>query len=254
MIILIKLILAHLIGDFSLQFKKWVDHKRNHGLKSVYLYLHVVIHAIVTLLLLWPDIRKDPLYLWIPMIILITHYLIDAVKLMLRNNANEQSFEQHTKHEQVLFFTDQFFHLLVIFGIWFWVDKEAFSLVSMLFTQHNLLLLLCLFMLTQPSAIIIKMLIAGWLPENESKEKKTLANAGKLIGILERLFVFGFVVSGNWSGIGFLLAAKSVFRFGDLKEKEGIKFTEYILIGTLLSFGLAMLVSLLYQKLYGLLG
>jgi hypothetical protein len=254
MTVLLKLILAHLVGDFGLQFKKWVDHKHEYGMRSVYLYVHVVIHALVTLLLLWPEISKDPMYLWIPMIILITHFIIDAVKLMLWKNTVQQSYEQNTKYEQVLFFTDQFFHLLVIFGIWFWIDEESFGLITMLFKQQNLVLLLCLFMLTQPSAIIIKMLIAGWLPENESKEKKTLANAGKLIGILERLFVFGFVVSGNWSGIGFLLAAKSVFRFGDLKEKEGIKLTEYILIGTLLSFGLAMLVSLLYLKLIGLLG
>lgn len=252
MVVLLKLILAHLIGDFGLQFKKWVDHKREYGIRSGYLYAHVIIHSIVTLFLLWPEISKDSLYLWIPLIILITHFIIDAGKLLLWKNTNSQNFEQNTKYEQILFFTDQLFHLLVIFGIWFWIDEEAIGLISMLFTQQNLLLLLCLFVLMQPAAIIIKILIAGWLPENESKEKKTLANAGKLIGILERLFVFGFVVSGNWSGIGFLLAAKSVFRFGDLKDKEGIKLTEYILIGTLLSFGLAMLVSLLYLQLRSL--
>lgn len=251
MILLIKLILAHLIGDFGLQFKGWVEHKREYGLRSGYLYVHVAIHALVTLLLLWTEISKDLFYLWIPLVILITHFIIDGGKLVLRKNTDSQSFERNTFYEQILFFADQSFHLLVIFGIWFWIDKEASVLISMLFTQHNLLLLLCIFMLTQPAAIIIKILIAGWLPENESKEKKTLANAGKLIGILERLFVFGFVVSGNWSGIGFLLAAKSVFRFGDLKEKEGIKLTEYILIGTLLSFGLSMLVSLLFMKLQG---
>ena len=81
MTILLKLILAHLVGDFGLQFKKWVDHKHEYGMRSVYLYVHVVIHALVTLLLLWPEISKDPLYLWIPTIILITHFMIDAVKL-----------------------------------------------------------------------------------------------------------------------------------------------------------------------------
>jgi len=37
-----------------------------------------------------------------------------------------------------------------------------------------------------------------------------------------------------------LIAAKSVFRFGDLRESKNRKLTEYILIGTLLSFGIAI--------------
>ncbi len=254
MIILLKLILAHLIGDFGLQLKKWVTHKRKYRLKSGYLYLHVGIHTVATLLFLWPEISANLVYLWIPAIILVTHFTIDAGKLMLRERSSTGISERDTAREQVLFFTDQLLHLLVIFGIWFMVGEEAIAQISAIFNQQNLLVVVCLFFLTQPAAIIIKILIAGWLPENESKEKKTLANAGRYIGILERLFVFGFMVSGNWSGIGFLLAAKSVFRFGDLKEKEGIKLTEYILIGTLLSFGLAMLVSLLFLKLRFIVG
>jgi hypothetical protein len=71
-----------------------------------------------------------------------------------------------------------------------------------------------------------------------------LPNAGKYIGILERLLVFTFVVLGHWEAIGFLVAAKSVFRFGDLKESGNRKLTEYILIGTLLSFGIAVVAGI----------
>jgi hypothetical protein len=67
--------------------------------------------------------------------------------------------------------------------------------------------------------------------------------------MLERLFVFTFVITGNWEAIGFLLAAKSVFRFGDLKESKDRKLTEYILIGTLLSFGIAILIGVMTLKL-----
>jgi len=49
--------------------------------------------------------------------------------------------------------------------------------------------------------------------------------------------------------VGFLLTAKSVFRFGDLKESKDRKLTEYILIGTLLSFGIAIIVGLSYLYL-----
>jgi len=59
------------------------------------------------------------------------------------------------------------------------------------------------------------------------------------------------MLTGHFEAIGFLLAAKSIFRFGDLKEAKDRKLTEYVLIGTLLSFGLALLTGLLVQ--FGLL-
>ncbi|RYE13805.1 MAG: DUF3307 domain-containing protein, partial [Sphingobacteriales bacterium] len=49
----------------------------------------------------------------------------------------------------------------------------------------------------------------------------------------------------HFEAVGFLLAAKSIFRFGDLKEAHDIKLTEYVLIGTLLSFGMAIVTALL---------
>lgn len=80
-------------------------------------------------------------------------------------------------------------------------------------------------------------------------KERSLPNAGKYIGILERVLVFIFVVTGHWEGIGFLVAAKSVFRFGDLKDSRDRKLTEYILIGTLLSFGIALVVGVIVVAL-----
>lgn len=45
------------------------------------------------------------------------------------------------------------------------------------------------------------------------------------------------------------MTAKSVFRFGDLKGPTERKLTECILIGTLLNFGLAILIGFGYLKL-----
>jgi len=67
--------------------------------------------------------------------------------------------------------------------------------------------------------------------------------------MLERLFVFGFILMQQWAAIGLLIAAKSVFRFGDLNKGKNRKLTEYVLIGTLLSFGLAILSGLFYGYL-----
>ncbi|MCB0689978.1 MAG: hypothetical protein KDC53_25740, partial [Saprospiraceae bacterium] len=109
-----------------------------------------------------------------------------------------------------------------------------------------LLILLALTLLTIVSALMIRMIISIWSPQTNDSDDESLAKAGYFIGILERLFVFAFIVTNHWEAVGFLLAAKSVFRFGDLKESKDRKLTEYILIGTLLSFGMAILTGILY--------
>jgi hypothetical protein len=97
-------------------------------------------------------------------------------------------------------------------------------------------------MLTSVSAVILKVALSKW--DLMTFEGEALEKAGLYIGILERLFIFGFVVMGYWAGIGFLIAAKSIFRFSDLSRSKDRKLTEYVLIGTLLSYGLAIMIAL----------
>jgi hypothetical protein len=56
------------------------------------------------------------------------------------------------------------------------------------------------------------------------------------------------VISGHWEAIGFMLAAKSIFRFGDLKDSKDRKLTEYVLIGTMISFGTAIVIGVIVQR------
>ena len=67
--------------------------------------------------------------------------------------------------------------------------------------------------------------------------------AGAWIGYIERVLILTFVITDNIEGVGFLLAAKSIFRFGDLNKTREIKITEYVLLGTLASFTIALLVA-----------
>ena len=54
MILFIKLSLAHLIADFLLQPNRWVIHKESNKAASKYLYLHVLLHFVITMLLTIP--------------------------------------------------------------------------------------------------------------------------------------------------------------------------------------------------------
>ncbi len=76
-----------------------------------------------------------------------------------------------------------------------------------------------------------------------------LKDGGRIIGYLERLLIYVFIISGQFAGVGFLVAAKSIFRFGELKESENRKQAEYIIIGTFISFLLAIVISLAAQAL-----
>ena len=228
--IIIKLILAHLIGDFFLQPNSWIKEKEQKKLKSPKLYLHVLIHVALLFVILW-DVSKWPLIL----IIGISHLIIDGLKLII----------QKKKTKRLLFFLDQLLHILVIIAVyWLFIAKDF--VFDNLFNETNLLLLTCIVFLTVPVSIIMKTIFLKWNISKFTEGNESLKDAGKYIGILERVLVFVFVILNHWEAVGFLITAKSVFRFGDLRESKERKLTEYILIGTLISFGIAILIGLLF--------
>jgi len=234
MIVLIKLILAHLIGDFLLQPKAWVKDKEVKKAKSPYLYLHILTHALIVLLFLW-DFNYWPL----AFLLMISHGLIDALKLYAQNENNKTHW----------FFIDQILHIISILALWVLFFKPEIDIKALLSAPIIWIYASAVLFLTVVSSIVIRILMSSWSKTLGENNDESLSNAGKYIGMLERIFVFIFVVTGNWEGIGFLLAAKSVFRFGDLKESKDRKLTEYILIGTLLSFGIAVGIGMLVLQL-----
>ena len=52
---------------------------------------------------------------------------------------------------------------------------------------------------------------------------------------------------GEPTGIGFLIAAKSILRFAEIKDAIQRKVAEYTIIGTFLSFGWALLIAMLMR-------
>ncbi len=109
-----------------------------------------------------------------------------------------------------------------------------------------------LFFVTLPAGRLIGLLLGGWQDLLEEEWARSLPQAGLWIGMLERVLVFVFVLLDHWEGVGFLIAAKSVFRFGDLHRNEPARrLTEYVLIGTLCSFSLAGAGGLLVKHLLG---
>jgi hypothetical protein len=181
------------------------------------------------MLLLWD------LSLWkIALIISIGHFFIDLLKLYTTS---------FFKNKSIPFFIDQGLHIALIYCCVFYTNLYEHTLT--LFQNLDWSLITAIVFVTYPAAIIMGKILEGMSSQIET-DHKSLPNAGKYIGIIERLFVLIFIVIGRWEVIGLLIAAKSVFRFNDLKERNNRKLTEYILIGTLVSFGLAIFAGLLY--------
>ena len=236
MILFLKLLVAHLLGDFVFQPKNWVKDKEKKKIKSIKLYAHVSIHAILLLLLL----QFNSKYWNVFLLVIVSHYLVDIGKLHL----------QKKKTKRLFFFLDQALHALFL-GLATYIYAPFKINIDTVLSKQNLLLFACLIFVTYTSSIIINILISKWNPEKGNKStEQSLANAGKYIGFLERTLIFIFIAINQWAGVGFLLAAKSIFRFGDLTASKDRKLTEYVLIGTLLSFGLAILTGLVYSH-YG---
>lgn len=229
MILLLQLFLAHILGDFFLQTNKWVAGKELHKWRSPYLYLHAAVHFLLILLITWNA------EMWkMALIISLSHLLVDGIKLQL----------QRRFAKRVLFFTDQLAHLAVIAAVWSFQEQIAWN-YAMIVTPSSLIIGTAILFVLKPTSFIIRITISRWTPGTFTTTFDSLKYAGEWIGMLERLMILAFILLGRWEGVGFLLAAKSVFRFGDLKESKETQLTEYVVIGTFLSFGIAMLTGII---------
>jgi hypothetical protein len=190
----------------------------------------------LVLLLLW-----DITYWTLALAVTLLHGAIDTIKL----------YAQRENSKIRWFLIDQSLHLVSIIAVWLIWIKPDIDFVDFALQPTIWIFVTALLFITSVSGVIMQVLMTNWSKALNEDNNESLPNAGKYIGMLERLFVFIFIITGNWQGIGFLLAAKSVFRFGDLKESKSRKLTEYILIGTLLSFGIAIITALIAMQLVG---
>ncbi len=174
----------------------------------------------------------------------LAHWTIDAAKA--------KATRRWPSRQLGLFMLDQGLHGATIVVVWLWLVGSLSPLTAMLAhlsTPSSLLLLLAYLLVTRPMAVAIALAMAPLA--RQLKAPGTLDRAGARIGILERLLVLTLTLLDQLTAVGFLLAAKSVLRFGDLKESRDRKLTEYVLLGTLASVTSTLVLGLLVRLWLG---
>ncbi len=237
LIFALQLLLAHIITDFVLQTKRLLDQKRDKKGRSPFLYAHAVLAGLLTYVIV-----SDWSMWLVPVVITVTHFFIDLWKL-------------HQKTDSLRYFLlDQLFHLLVLVLVWLYATNNYGELAPFLasaFTSKFVLVYLAGYLIVIfPIGFIIGKATQRWQEEIKEEDGiKSLDKAGRYIGIFERILVLTFIMTNNFPAIGFLIAAKSILRFSDKSKSGARKQTEYVLIGTLMSFALTIIIGFLMRML-----
>ena len=233
----LALLAAHVLTDFVFQPDWMVKQKERRPV----LFLHSLIAAGLAYVLAgrWA--------LWLlPAWVLISHAAIDFIKI------------RTARSTQLGFIIDQVAHLVVVAaltwwfssagGLSFWAARQGPDL------WRGWILITGAVLCVRVGGILIGFWVKPYLDEIERmndelgvavKAVRGLTNGGRVIGQLERVLIFMLVGLAQPAAIGFLVAAKSIFRFGELRERENRMEAEYITIGTLMSFGWATATSYL---------
>ncbi|WP_316811769.1 DUF3307 domain-containing protein [Pedobacter heparinus] len=268
--LLLRLFTAHLLTDFVLQPKSWVKDREEKQGKSFKLYLHVTI---TTLFAYTFSGQYDN---WvIPMVIFISHLAIDYLKSKVNKDNFNYFIADQIAHLLVIVSLSMSFDRD-------WMAIHTYANAT--FGNHKFWILTAGYLFVSwPLGIIIGKATQKWRDQitretilrseshqpapdtsepsenttpditpppvaevikNSEEQELGLASAGKWIGICERILILTFVLMGQYTAIGFLMTAKSILRFSEKEANTQLK-TEYVLVGTLVSFATSAMIGVL---------
>ncbi len=225
--LLLLQIIAHLCLDYFFQTDALAKQKNTIGFKSSFLFWHVLICFVLSWLF-----SLQVGFVFAAAIIAITHFLMDGFK---RHLSNSKYFGKYA------FFIDQAIHIIIIavvvvlFDKWYGINPS----IDVSLNFKYLLIITGYLVCLKPANIFIKEVFQA--TEIQVSSDNEMPNAGKVIGVLERILTLTFIIISQYSAVGFLIAAKSILRYGN---NETLK-TEYVLIGTMLSFGIAVIAGII---------
>jgi hypothetical protein len=231
---LTALLFAHLLADFIFQTQWMATNKRN----PVALIAHIAV--VLVLAIACTGVLHPALF-----VLAGAHMALDAAKAWSPWKGLGPFLADQTLHGATLvlialwvpgLWTDGLWGSLPEDGGWMaslWPgDEGAPPLLPAVFAACSGFILA-----TRAGGFAIGLYMEPWAAASPAG----LKNGGRAIGNLERSLIFLLVLIGLPEGIGFLIAAKSVLRFGSVSDDRAV--SEYVIIGTLASFGWAIAAS-----------
>jgi Protein of unknown function (DUF3307) len=244
--------LAHLLTDFVFQTDRLVS-KKHRGEWRGYL-AHGATHYLSVLAIVAIADPHRFLTLYFQVIapsLSIVHLVVDWAKLSLAKS-------RLMPDNALAFVLDQIIHIATVIGAVLLLvhpslETFRFWLMRACLLQEKLLLVLVIYVsVIFGGGYFIRVVIDPlWreAPGQETKQHEEVTNAGLYIGWLERFLVLTALFFQSPAAVGFILAAKSIARYPELKS---VRFAEYFLIGTLLSVTVAIIGTIVLLKvLYG---
>lgn len=252
--VFLALLLGHLLADFPFQTDRLVDQKRQgevvgyfkHGL----IYYLSSATAVGLFTSVWPLSFR---FLTGMLALVLIHLILDFAKISLIRN-------RKIDDTAWTFLLDQVLHAATVAGAsWViiassWTDLT--TAIGWLQSPSGATLMV--------TAIIYIAIIFGGgyliryftqpllaqLPTGSSDSPEQLKKAGMYIGWLERFLMLTALALKTPALVEFILAAKPIVRFPEIRDAR--LFAEYFLVGTLLSFAIAVIGgSILLLVLYG---
>lgn len=244
--ILVLFLIGHVLGDFYLQSNELAVNKNKSSSKLIE---HGLIYLFSIAISLLP-VFGFSFIKWVVLVSII-HFLIDAGMTHLHQ---EQRLIE--KKQITLYLVDQSVHLVTIFAVTVLLSSrvetihytELFNVLldsSYIEIEAILYWILAIAITMRPVSITIKKILYQYQPTTADAEDVGHPGAGSLIGILERLIILVMLSQNQYGAIGFVLTAKSIARYNKIAENP--QFSEYYLLGTLLSM---LLVIITYLMLF----
>jgi hypothetical protein len=154
------------------------------------------------------------------------------------------------------FFLDQATHVVVILVAWSVLLTASTAMPGGWLSEDYLSLYLTIAVLAAALAfnavggsVIVDGVLAQFALDERTEMPGGHAGAGRVIGMLERTIMLALVLYGELGAIAVLIAAKSIARFEEIKQR---KSAEYYLIGTLTSLLVALAVGWLTRVALGI--
>jgi hypothetical protein len=235
-----KLFLAHVLTDFVFQSDSIV---RDKGRVKI-LSLHCLIFFSLSVVLLLPTFSFNVTL--IVATLSVFHGFVDYAKNLL---------EKRAKKDNWLFFAaDQAIHILGIGAAFLILERghyQGFVQGIVAYWSNRAIFLVSSFFvaIVFGGRFLTGLLCRSFLDRLSVQRKPGIEKAGRYLGILERSLILAAVLMGKFEFIGFIVAAKSIARYPEIKR--GSDFGEYFLIGTLISISIAFFGGLLLRYLLG---